>query len=279
VASPVAITSPFRLLSAEGAAALREVALALRAARVTSGRTASYVPGGTYRSRFLRDLCNSPEIARHMSRIAGCELVAHSMPSQQAYINFAPDEVGKAVDTWHSDGIGYDYVLLLSDPAGFEGGEFQFFHGTKAEAAALLDTSVERLDQPNRQNLPEARRIALPFPAAGYAIFQQGSHVVHRATGLKRPGERITVVPGLVAPDAPVADPTRDIVAGWGEPTIEAEFARHKAWLARNGLERFIAEVDGRMDPAALAARLRAAIGEAERAVAVLEGLAKGKES
>jgi len=273
-ASPVAITSPFRLLSPEGVTAFRQVALALYGNRRTSNRTASYVSGSVYRSRFIRDLCNAPEIAQVMSEIAGCELVAHSMPSQQAYINFAPEDVGRAVDTWHTDGIGFDYVLMLSDPQLFEGGEFQFFQGTREEAASLLEIGVGGLVGPVTRDLPADRVVSAAFPAAGYAVFQQGTHVVHRATALRRAAERITVVPGMVTRQLSAPDPTRDVVAGWSEPGIESEYARHKAWLARSKLDGLIAALESpAQTPADLAKALREAIGDAERAATVLEAL------
>ena len=272
-ATPVAITTPFRLLSDEGAAAFRQVALLLRETRRTSNRTASFVAGSVYRSRFVRDFCNAPEVAEHMSAIAGCALVAHSMPSQQAYINFAPDDLSKAVDTWHSDSIGLDYVLMLSDPRQLEGGAFQFFHGTRQEAAGLLSTRVEGLTEANARDLPADRIVSVPFPAAGYAIFQQGSHVIHRATALTKRAERITVVPGLVAPQREVPDPTRDGVAAWGEPSIEVEFARHKAWLARTKLDRLIAALGQGAVPDNLTAALREAVADVEKAAAVLDAL------
>ncbi|HKY94021.1 MAG TPA: hypothetical protein VJL84_01895 [Kiloniellales bacterium] len=272
--SKVAITTPFRLLSDEGVAAFRQVALRLGEGRRTSNRTASYVPGSVYRSRFVRDFCNAPEVTRHMSEIAGCPLVAHSMPSQQAYINFAPEDLSRAVDTWHSDSIGLDYVLMLSDPRQLEGGVFQFFLGTRRDAAAFLETRVEGLVDATARDLPLERIVSLPFPAAGYAVFQQGSHVIHRATALTRRGERITVVPGLVTTSLDCIDPTRDGIAGWGEPAIEAEFARHKAWLARNKLDRLIGSLGQGPLPEDLSAALRAAVSDAEQAAQVLEALA-----
>lgn len=278
-ASPVAISTAFRLLSEEGAAVFREVALKLKATRRTSNRTASFVSGSVYRSRFVRDFCNAPEVAEHMSTIAGCKLIAHSMPSQQAYINFNPDELNRAVDTWHSDSIGLDYVLMLSDPSQLQGGQFQFFHGTRQEAANLLATREDGLTEPIARDLPAERVIAVPFPAAGYAVFQQGSHVIHRATALTRLGERITVVPGLVAPAEDVPDPTRDGVADWGEADIDAEFARHKAWLARNRLDRLIDRLGQGPLPADLPAALRQAIAEAERAAQVLDALNRKRKT
>ncbi|HJR20634.1 MAG TPA: hypothetical protein VJ822_03380 [Dongiaceae bacterium] len=274
-ASRLAITAPFRLLSKEGVAAVRRIAIHLRGERRTSTRTAAYLTGGVYRSRFLRDLCNSPDVAGHLSKIAGCELLPHSMPSQQLYINYAPDDVGKAVDTWHTDGIGFDYVVLVSDPATFVGGEFQFFRGTKDEAAALLRTKQEDLTEENANDLPAERVVSFRMPAAGHAILQQGSFVVHRATRLEQRAERITLVPGYVARDAAFPDPTRDVVATWGEPGIVAEYARHKAWLGRTKLDHMIASIDFDRDPQAIVGALRDAIADVEHAMSVISAISE----
>ena len=278
-ASQLAITAPFRLLSDAGVAAVRHIAKELREKRRTSRRTAAYLTGGVYRSRFLRDLCNSPDIAGHLSTIAGCELLPHTMPSQQIYINYAPEDISKSVDTWHTDGIGFDYVVLASDPATFVGGEFQFFHGTKREAAAFLGARPEDLTEANSNDLPADRVISTRFPAAGFAMLQQGGLVVHRATRLEQRAERITLVPGYVARDVAFPDPTRDVVAAWNEPGIEAEYARHKAWLARTKLDHLIASIDLGQKPDAIVRVLRSAIADVEHAVSVIDALSAHGET
>ncbi|MBV8910188.1 MAG: hypothetical protein JOZ89_05465, partial [Gammaproteobacteria bacterium] len=271
-ASTVAVAGPFRLLSDEGAALARSVALSLRDASRTSDRTAKYVSGGVYRSRFLRDFCNCPQITTFLSDIAGCELLPHSMPSQQLYINFAPDELTSAVDTWHADSIGFDYILLLSDPRTFEGGQFQFFTGTKTEAARLLGTGVDQLTDATPDDLPPQRVVSAAFPAAGYALFQQGNMVMHRATRLARRAERITMVPGLIARETRCPDPTNDAVVGWGEPGLVAEFARHKAWLSLTKLGEFVESVRLDAEPAQIREELRRSIADVVSAIAATDG-------
>ncbi len=53
------------------------------------------------------------------------------MSSQQVYINFAPEDLTKAIDNWHVASIGFDYVLMASDPATLNGGRFEFFRGLR----------------------------------------------------------------------------------------------------------------------------------------------------
>ena len=269
-ASEVAITAPFRLLSDEGVAAAREVALALYEMRSGDDRTASYLSGGVYRSRFLRDLCHCPVVAENLSAIAGTPILPHSMPSQQIYVNYAPEDVSKAIDTWHTDGIGFDTSVLLSDPSNFEGGEFQFFLGTRAEAARYLDARPEDLTEVNSNELPEDRICSVAFPGAGYALFQNGDMVVHRVDRLRHRGERITLVPGYVARDVRFPDPTRDVVAHWGEPGMAAEFARHKAWLARAKLDGLIETLPLTDDLELIQRELRWAIADVETALRLI---------
>jgi hypothetical protein len=269
-ASGVAVAGPFRLLSAEGAAAARTVALALNGSRQAGDRTASYLTGGIYRSTFLRDMCNCPAVTAFLSEIAGCELFPHSMPSQQVYINYAPEDLSKAVDTWHTDSIGLDCVLMISDPASFSGGQFQFFAGTRHEAAAILETRADELTAANVRDLPAGRVVGMPFPAAGYAVFQQGSMVVHRATRLERRAERNTMVIGYVSRDIALPDPTVDSIVEWGEPGIIAEFARHKAWLSRAKLDSLMRQIDLDASPAEIRRLLIAAIADAQRAIELI---------
>jgi hypothetical protein len=269
-ASQVAVAGPFRLLSEEGVAVARAAALELKRWRYFGDRTASYLPGGVYRSRFLRDLCNCPLVAEFMSEIAGCELLPHTMPSQQLYINYNPDDLSKAVDTWHVDSIGLDYVLLLNDPATFSGGRFQFFLGTKYDAARLLGTEIGNLTAATANDLPADRVITPDFPGAGYAIFQQGSLVMHRATRLNHRAERITFVTGYVARDVTYPDPTLGRVAGWGEPGIIAEYARHKAWLSREKLDTFIDQVASGAAPSEITAQLQECLADTLAAIEIL---------
>ena len=270
-ASAVAVAGPFRLLSEEGAAVARSVALSLRESCRTSDRTAKYLAGGVYRSKFLRDFCNCTQVIDFLSDIAGCPLLPHSMPSQQLYINYAPDELTTAVDTWHVDSIGFDYVLLLSDPTAFEGGQFQFFRGTTTEAARLLATDPDRLTDPTSNDLPPQRVVSPAFPAAGYALFQQGNMVMHRATSLTRRAERITMVPGMVARDTRYPDPTKDAVIEWGEPGLVCEFARHKAWLSLAKLGEFVESVGLDADSPKIRDGLRRSIADVLNAIAAID--------
>jgi hypothetical protein len=262
-ASNVAVTSPFRLLSDQGVSALHKVATRLKSVctHLEGGRVPRHLTGGVYRSRFLRDFCACPVVLEHMSAIGGTALAPHSMPSQQLYINYAPDDVTKAVDAWHFDGIGYDYVIMLSDPTTLKGGNFEYFQGTREEVAGMFNMAVPDVRNGILEDLPRERVIKANFPAAGYAIFQQGNMVVHRASRLLEPADRITVVPGLVSKNITAVDPTaKHDIAGYGEPGIFAELGRHSAWLAQAKLNTLINNLPMSSDPAAVASALQDAV-------------------
>jgi hypothetical protein len=264
-ASNVAVTSPFRLLSDEGLSSLHQIAVRLKAVskKIEGSRVPIHLAGGVYRSRFLRDLCACPVLLDHMSKIGGTTLAPHSMPSQQIYINYAPDDVSKAVDAWHYDGIGFDYVIMLSDPSKLKGGNFEYFRGTRQEVARMFDMEVPEVRYGISDDLPENRVIKAIFPAAGYAIFQQGNMVVHRAARLLEPGERITLVPGLVSRNISIPDPTsKHDLPGYGEPGIIAELGRHSAWLAQAKLNDLINNLPMTSDAAMVTSALQDAVSD-----------------
>ena len=136
-ATPVAASSPFRVLSDEGATVLLEIAQQLRDHLRSCDRIDNMLRGGCYRSRFLRDLCLDESVADLMSQIYQTEVAPHPMPVQLGHMNFSPNDYRDAVDKWHHDTLPLDYVMMVTDPAKVAGGEFQYFLGTKADMAAL----------------------------------------------------------------------------------------------------------------------------------------------
>lgn len=270
-ASPIAITSTFRVLSDEGTAALQHVLRTLRqdAHTATGRRLSVYLTGGAYRSRFLRDLVASQALVDHFSAIAKTELVSHSIPHFQAYVNYAPDDPSKAVDTWHVDSLGYDAVLMVSDPNRLKGGRFQFFRGTFNEAARLVGAHDEQdLTSGWAQELPADRVESVAFPAAGWAVFMQGDFVFHRAGKLEEPGERITVVPGYMSRDLAFPDRVKSKgMQNWRDKHLMTEVTRYAAWLGREKLARLIDELrfQDADDRKGLAVKLEAAVADVLR--------------
>lgn len=91
-------------------------------------------------------------------------------------------------------------------------------------------------------------------------MLQQGNLVVHRAKGLRKAGERITMVNGYVPHDITFPDFSHFDQLYMVEPkgAAASEYARHMTWMAR---ERMTAELDAfefSEDKDAMVARLNA---------------------
>ena len=256
----LAVTSAFRILSDEGVAAMLEVAHALEPYARGIERISRMVRGGAYQSRFLRDLCTAPELTAFIAEICGTPLLPHTMPHQLGHLNYNPYVPGENVDKWHADTLRIDFVMFVTDPNAVEGGEFQYFHGTTDEVAAL-----KREGQP----LPSHKVVSPQVPGPGYAVLQQGNLVVHRARGLDGPGERITMVNGYVPAVIDFPDFTRFDQLFLADPPHVAgtEYARHIAWMARESLDARIDDLAFTEDRAVLA-------GELERVASMLSSAA-----
>ena len=257
--SPLAVTSAFRIFSDEGLAEMQECARRMKsnrneAAGTGANRLGSYIRGAGYRSGFVRDFCECPELLAFLSELVGAPLARHSMPSVACGVNYAPEDVTRAVDSWHVDSVAFDMVILLTDPRSFRGGEFQYFRGTKSEGEEILQA---RGEEGGVAELPADRVCAMAFPAAGCGFVQQGNMVFHRARRLLEKADRVTMVPSFVALDdsKPEGSNIRAL-SRWSDPGMAAELARHEAWLAREKLRRLIDETPltvSRVDAAALA--------------------------
>ena len=260
-ATPVALSSPFRILSDEGAAVLLDVARRLRPFKARAReRIENMVRGGCHRSRWLRDLCLAPEVTDMMSAVYGVDVAPHTMPVHLGHLNYEPTTVGEAVDKWHHDTLALDYVMPVSDPRTLPGGRFEVFLGTKAEAAELA-TAGER---------PPTDRVQAPeFGGPGWAIALHGNMVVHRGGPLDEPAERITMVNGYVALDRSGDDQSRSqALVGEEDPAVlAAEWARHAAWRGVGRLQDLLDTLPYGIDEATAADLLEAAVVDVRRAV------------
>ena len=155
-----AATSVFRVLSPEGAETLYRTVKRLEEFTTSNPRIERNVRGGVYRSKFLRDLCLSPDINEFLSDIVDLKLMPHTIPHQLGHLNFNPRNIGKNVDKWHVDTLRFDYVMFVTDPAKNQGGQFQYFKGTKEEMAAFKKAG---------QEVHTERVISPVMPGPGYA--------------------------------------------------------------------------------------------------------------
>lgn len=240
------VTNIFRVLSDEGAAAMLDVARKLEQFVTSNARISRNVRGGVYRSKFLRDLCTCPELTDAISKICGTPLLPHTLPHQLGHLNYNPLEVGENVDKWHVDTLRIDFVMFVTDPKSVEGGEFQYYLGTKDEVADL-----------KKQGKPlDPAKIKSPdMPGPGYAVVQQGNMVVHRAKGLTQAGERITMVNGYVPADISFPDYTRYDQLYLVDPkhVASSEYARHMTWMARERMNANLAGFEFSDDKDAMA--------------------------
>ncbi len=261
----LAATSCFRVLSDEGVAALYHVCKQLEQFTTSNPRIARNVRGGVYRSAFLRDLALSADVTAHMSQLLGTPLAPHGMPHQLAHLNFQPLTPGENVDKWHWDTLQVDYVMFVTDPNAVEGGEFQYFHGTKEELASLRATG---------HSVPPDRIIAPKMPGPGYAVLMQGGQVVHQAKGIKG-GERITMVNGYTYLDDSARDYSAlgQLVHADPESTVLAEYTRHMALRCEAHLSGAIIRPNFAGNKQSHADNLRRARQELDDAIMQLECL------
>ncbi len=237
------VCSAFRILSDAGIEVMLDLCHKMYSNRNSSlgtgnNRLGSYIRGAGYRSQFVRDFCDSPELAEHLSNLAGTPLARHSVPAVACGINYAPEDISRAVDSWHTDSVSFDVVMMVSDPSNLDGGEFQYFSGTKHEGEQLLGVKAEH---GGTADLPDERVTTIEFPKAGYGFMQQGNMIFHRACKLNQRAERITMIPSFVVTPSTANDATNSInMSAWDDPGIITELARHEAWRSAARLNELV---------------------------------------
>ena len=260
-ATPVAASAPFRVLSDEGASIMLDTARRLRSFVKPAGeRIENVVRGGCYRSRWLRDLCTSQQVSDHLEAIYGIAVAPHPMALHLGHMNFEPSRIDAAIDKWHHDTLPLDFVMMVTDPATVDGGRFEYFHGTKQEAAELAAQG---------ETPPENRRVVPDFAGPGYAIALHGDMVVHRAGPLHSLSERISMVNGYVAVDAATDQQsrTKDLLAVDDQEVLFTEWAKMAAWRSQSRLDTLIETLPFTSDRAFVISELENAIEDAQRAI------------
>lgn len=265
---PLAVSTPFQLLSDSGVEALRTIISELCQYRRASDRMANYIRGALYYSRFLRGFCSNTEVNSHIAKIAGSPVVPHPMSLYQAHINLKPEDPGREVDRWHVDTVLLDYVLMVSDPKTFKGGHFEYFQSTKAEAIRSLI---------KEDGLPNV--VKVEFPKAGFALLQQGNKVVHRANRVESGNERTTLVQSFIPSNPFFADVSQLNDCKKVDPPeyLFTEWSRYKALLAREKLDHLIKEVPYTVDKGLLIHQMRMAIRDVEEAIFELSDPSEGQ--
>ena len=230
--SPVAITSPFRLLSDEGVRVLQTICAELEKDAWGNERIAKRARGGVYRSEFLSGLSSDPALIDFLSGLAQVRVERHPVSHHAVHINYAPDDLERNVDQWHRDAISFDYVLMVSDPRPMKGGRFEYFVGSVEEGKELIESG---------KGLPSDRVASPHFPGPGWAVFQQGHRVLHRAGRLHERYPRITLVGSFWTPHPEIDDPTDlpTMRKADGREIALVEWSRYVALVTARKLERF----------------------------------------
>jgi hypothetical protein len=268
--SEIAASSCFRILSDEGVAVMHRVCKQLEAFTTSNPRIERNTRGGVYRSHFLRDFSLSIEVADHLSSILKTPLRPIAMGHQLAHLNYAPKAAGENVDKWHYDTLQVDTVMFVTDPNAVSGGEFQYFRGTRDEMAAIKERG---------ESIPETRIISPEMPGPGYAVLMQGNYVVHRAKGLSKPGERITLVNGYSYADMSIDDYTAvdQLIFAEPEETVGAEYSRHVALRCARQMMQLVNEPDFSLDLSAHAKQLSRIRDELNQAIRQLDSAKQGE--
>jgi hypothetical protein len=269
--SPLAITSPFRVLSDEGVEVLRAIAEELRSLASGSERIPKRIRGVLYRSAFVRGLYADRTFLEFLRGLAQAPLEPHPATHHALQFNFAPEDLSKNVDQWHRDVVSFDFVLMVSDPRPMKGGRFEYFAGPVEEGRELLA---------NGSGLPEERVVKVEFPGAGWAVLQQGHRVLHRAARLEEHYPRITMVCSYYTPHPTLEDPTElaTLRKVDGREIALVEWSRYAAVVAARRLERFAeTKTDFRRPLEDVQKALRESIAGVEEAVAAFESEDEGR--
>ncbi|MEO0336501.1 MAG: hypothetical protein AAF202_08905, partial [Pseudomonadota bacterium] len=264
---PLAVTTPFRLLSDAGVEKLREIITELTSFRRQSERMANYIRGSLYYSEFLRGFCAHVDVNAFISKLAGREVRPHPMTLYQGHINLKPEDPKKEVDRWHTDTVLLDYVLMVTDPKSFKGGHFEYFQSTKAEAIRSLI---------KEDGLPNV--VKVEFPKAGYALLQQGNKVVHRANRVEAGNERTTMVQSFLPGDSEFIDVSKLNDCKKVDPPeyLFTEWARYKGLMAAEKLQKLTESLPYTTDKGEISNQLRMAIRDVEEAIFELNDPSEG---
>jgi hypothetical protein len=164
----------FKVLSDEGMRIVDHVLVDIEKHSRSCPRIPKLIRGATFRSQFLNGMGHSAAVLRHVSQLAGCEMVYHPMKIHQLHINMKPNDTmatqvlptatKKQVDRWHCDSTPFVLIVFCTDPAEYTGGELQYFHGTREEGMRILGSGA---------SLPADRIRNVGTQHKGYGVFMQ----------------------------------------------------------------------------------------------------------
>lgn len=188
--------SCFQVMSCEGSRVLDHVLNGLEKYSKSCPRIPKLIRGATFRSEYLNAMGHSPAVLRHVSLLAGCEMIYHPMKIHQLHVNMKPGDTTGGhttqsilskvkVDRWHCDSTPFVLIVFCTSPDEYTGGTLQYFNGTKEEGLRLLSEG---------NGLPEDRVMNVGCQKKGYGVFMQGWRVFHQVTAVLTGDARTTIV-------------------------------------------------------------------------------------
>jgi hypothetical protein len=239
----LAITTPFRLLSAEGTAAALEAAACVELDKSRHGC-----------STFLSDLLRCRDVTEFISWLAGTSLI--SVPSLLTRCEAGVLGAG----TWHLGQPGFECLLGLGTPEPTATGYVEWFRGHSAVGMALIKAHGD---------IPGEHTDSQPLPPAGFAVLTQPGQILHCIRG-----NVDHIVTAHFCPDETAAIGRSGFASSDSDPDrAMIEWMRHKARLSHRKLGRLLTALDP-ADPAwdrqTLAHYLYAALTDAQEAVEAL---------
>jgi len=264
--SPYAHSGLLRFLSPTGVEKAHFVAASLRDRFVEYSPTVSQkVRSAIFRSNFMAAFCTCPEVTRFLGDAMGVAIEPCTFRLQIGHLNFNPVENTREVIRWHYDTLPFNSLIMLSDPALFEGGELEFYFGPDGERMVGDNTGAVGSDRVQRVDYPEA----------GTGTITQGHLLYHRVAPVTSGGPRITLVNGYQPISTAFEDRCSiDHLHAIDPPyLLYPEWARHKAILSQRKLSDFVRTLDHTQDRTSLVEKMRAAISDVERAIRDLESV------
>ncbi len=184
--------SKFRFLNEEGIEKLLAVTNQLEKLVVPS----SYIVGHWLRgvekySQFICDMMRDRKFLKELSQMVGVSLISHPIQDAAVVLNkliASPKKLDNKdnLAAWHLDGMNYVFIILLSEPRMFEGGELIYYRKHKN----LF---------PNRVSSSDRAIHTINLEKPGDTIFMRGSHLYHAVRPLIS-GERKTLILSFFCP-------------------------------------------------------------------------------
>ena len=271
----LAYTAPFRVLSDEGVAAARRSLDQNQNLAKSNPRATCYVRGLGYTSRFHRGLAYDPSLVSMLNSLARDEVAIHTMTMNISHTNVGKIATGRPVDKWHTDSVAYVLIIILSDLTEMEGGTLRVLQ--------MPDATGDTFKQLTIKGVPSDLVEVVRYTGAGYAVFMQGSKILHTVDAVLKAREpRISLVNSYMTLRPFEIDKTRYSTftkEGFDDrdDILPVEFARHKAWRTAGKMQYILDQVPFSMGSGISTCRDLAAIftetaADLQRAAALMSG-------